>query len=105
MIVKFDGSVVNFRERLQELEKKRGPSAEKKEKSSESSSTKTGQIADVISIRNENRLAALGNVKTEADAGKLLDDLRQSFAGDSSRAMDAHKKADPNKVLRFYPFE
>lgn len=107
MIIKFDGAVVNFRERLQELEKKRGPAqAEKKDdKVKTEKSGKTGDIADIISIRNENRLAALGNIRDTREATDLLGDLRKSFIDDAAGALSAHKKAEPDRVMRYYPFE
>ncbi|WP_022850051.1 hypothetical protein [Limisalsivibrio acetivorans] len=112
-MINFEGPIVNLREKLMEVEKKRGQAAaneknepiESKGKSSSESSSSSQSIADIISIRNENRMAADSSIRSEEEAKEVLGDLMKSFSKSTGESINAHKKADPNTVMQFYPFE
>jgi len=110
MAINFEGSVINLRDKLANVDRKRPQSdnAQGVEKKSQSSATPEKRyIADVIGIRNENRLAAASQniVQTQEEALDILEDLKKQFAENSSDALNAHKKAQPDSVMQFYPFE
>lgn len=106
MVIKFEGAIAQLRERLQQIDKKRVAGTEDTKKTTAKAETKSSSnVSDILSVRNENRAAALGNIKNEEEAMGLLSTLQESFTNDVSAALNAHNRADPNKVLKFYPFE
>jgi len=108
MTIKFDGSVVNLKTKSQQIEKKREQAdVDKSGKSAEESksSQDTQKSAAIIDIRNENKLAASSSIKSFEEAESIVDMLRQKFAENSAESLNAHKKADANAVMSFYPFE
>jgi hypothetical protein len=93
MAVNFEGSVVNLRDKLVSVDRKKQQSETAqgvKKGESNSADSEKKYIADVVGIRNENRLAAASN---------------SQLFNDSKSALDAHKKASPDAVMQFYPFE
>lgn len=112
MAVNFEGSVVHLRDKLQEIDRKKTQnetsqkteSAKRSEKNDESEKQ---YVTDVIGVRNENRLAAVssGSIQSEEEAFDMLEELKKQFASDSDSALNAHKKANPDAVMQFYPFE
>jgi len=110
MIVNFDSSVANLRDRIQAADKKKTQSDSQSVKGSASSEKKTEEsavIADVIGIRDENKLAAASNtaIQNKEEAFDLLEDLKKELLDNSERAINAHKKASADAVMQFYPFE
>jgi hypothetical protein len=106
-VINFESGIVNLRDKLQEVEKKKSQpqQAEKTETSQSSSEPGNPVVADVIDIRNENRLAALSSVRSEEEAASIVDMLKEKFAGDTQESLNAHKKANADTVMSFYPFE
>ncbi|BAI80065.1 conserved hypothetical protein [Deferribacter desulfuricans SSM1] len=102
MTINFDGNIINFKQKIQELGRKRGSPVN--EKRAESTTTKT-QIVDIVKIKNENWLAANIDVKSEEEAKRVVEDLQNLFEKDSKKALLAHDNANADKVLKFYPFE
>lgn len=112
MVINSGGSVINLKDRLQEADRKKTQSDSgkvTKPSSDDSSSTaaKSTQMSDIIGIRNENRLAIASSdtILTSDDAAATLDMLKKQFADDSDTALNAHKQADANSVMQFYPFD
>ncbi|QAR33251.1 hypothetical protein EP073_07500 [Geovibrio thiophilus] len=108
-MINADNSIVNLRERLLEADKRKSQSVQT-EKSSSVSSTPVSQgqqssIADIIEIRNENKLAAVGPVRTEEDARDIVTMLKSKFTTESKESINAHRKASAETVMGFYPFE
>lgn len=106
MVVNFDKSVVNLRDKVSDVDRKKTQS-DASQKSGSGSDSEKKFVADVIGIRNENQLAATSHqsIKSSEEAYDLLGDLKQQFAENSGDAMNAHKKANPDAVMQFYPFE
>jgi hypothetical protein len=111
MTINPNGSVVNLREKLLEMDRKKtqseSGSARTESKNSESVSAEKQYITDIIGIRNENKLAVQSSnaITSKEEAFEMLDVLKKKFEGDSETALNAHKKANPNTVMKFYPFE
>jgi len=110
MVVNFEGSVVHLRDKVSTADRKKTQSDGSQKVSSpgsEKNDTSKQYIADVIGIRNENKLAAISNssIKTEDEAYDMLEELKKQFASDAEGALNAHKKANPDAVMQFYPFE
>ncbi len=103
------GSVVNLREKLLEIDRKKTQSGSgiAQSSSDSNSSSEKKYISDVIGIRNENKLAAAssGGILSKEEAMDMVDELKRQFECDSCNALDAHNKADANTVMQFYPFE
>lgn len=108
MVVNFEGSVINLRDKISGADRKKSQSdsTQKSESGSKSDSEKQS-ITDVIGVRNENRLAVISSdsIKSKEDAFDMLGELKKQFAQDSETAINAHKKASPDAVMQFYPFE
>jgi len=105
MKIKFDGSPLVNKQQVDNKKKSEpGESAKKNAESTGSSSNKK-DMADIISIRNENKLAASQAVKTMGEAEKLVEALKNKFAADASAALDAHVKTDADTVMQYYTFE
>jgi len=112
MVVNFEGAVVNLRDKIQAADKKKTQtdSQDVKEKASLNGAKAENEkafIADVIGIRNENKLAATSNtsIQSKEEALDMLAELKQQMMQDSGKAIDAHKKASANAVMQYYPFE
>ena len=108
-MINADNSIVNLRERLLEADKRKSqPVQAGKSSSSVSPASPSGQqssIADIIEIRNENKLAALGPVRTEDDAREIMTMLKKKFTAEGGESINAHRKANADAVMGFYPFE
>lgn len=106
MIIKFDGSPFNLRDKQQiENKKKSEPVESSKTTENKISGSKKNEVADIISIRNENKLAASSSIRTLEDATVLADMLKKKFTEDVEASLNAHRKTDPDTVMQFYPFE
>lgn len=113
MIIHNDSSVINLRDKMQTVDRKKTQSESSQSvkssnaKSESSNETEKQYMADVIGIRNENRLAASSgsSIQSDEEALDLLEDLKQQLLGDTGNAINAHKKASPDAVMQFYPFE
>lgn len=112
MVVNFEGSVINLRNKLTDIDRKKTQSdaAQKPAESGKSEKNYESEkqyVADVIGIRNENRLAATSyhSIKSQEEAYDMVDELRKQFQSSSESAINAHKKANPDAVMQFYPFE
>jgi len=112
MVVNFEGSVINLRDKLSAVDKKKtqtegSQKTESRKTPEKSFDTEKQFMADVVGIRNENRLAATSSnsIKTKEEAYDLVDELKNKFMENSEQAMNAHKKANPDAVMQFYPFE
>ncbi|ADD68221.1 hypothetical protein Dacet_1451 [Denitrovibrio acetiphilus DSM 12809] len=112
MVINNESSVINLRDKLATIDRKKTQSdssqVSKDGKQSEKTTDNEKQyITDIIGIRNENRLAASSgtNIQSDEEAFDMLEDLKKQFADDSENAINAHKKADPDAVMQFYPFE
>ncbi len=108
-MINADNSIVNLRERLLEADKRKAQSVQDGKSSSVSSvSASQGQqssIADIIEIRNENKLAAVGPVRTEEEARSIMTMLKSKFTAEGEESINAHRKANAETVMGFYPFE
>lgn len=110
-MINTDKSIVNLREKLLEADKRKPKSVEDVKDSSVASSKvsaakdKHKDIADIIQIRNENKLAVSGNIRSESDARNILTALQEKFTESGKEAINAHHKANVNTVMSFYPFE
>jgi hypothetical protein len=108
-VINIDNGIVNLRERLLEADKRKSQTVQSEKTSSKSVSVGQGQgsskIADIIEIRNENKLAAEGPVRSEEDAREIVNVLKNKFASEGESSINAHRKANPDTVMRFYPFE
>jgi len=111
MTINSNGSIINLREKLLQMDKKKSQSEAEGVQSKKSAdspvSAEKQQISDIIGIRNENRLAvqSSNSITSRDQAYEMLDELKRRFEDDSQNALNAHKKADPNTVMKFYPFE
>jgi hypothetical protein len=110
MVVNFDGTVINLRDKLAGADRKKTQSetALRTEQDKPVSGDKEkAYVADVIGIRNENRLAVTAHsaLQSEEEAYDMLNELKSMFQKDSENALNAHKKASPDAVMQFYPFE
>ncbi|MBZ4671967.1 MAG: hypothetical protein JG762_197 [Deferribacteraceae bacterium] len=110
MSINFDNTI-NIRDKLT-------GNVSKKKSSANDNSAKTAnnvnlnieskKFADIVEIKRENRLAAnsYSLLKSEDDANEVLNKLKDAFQKqDASSLINAHGKVDPDKVLKFYPFE
>jgi hypothetical protein len=110
MTINFDNSVINIRDKLTgNVSKKKAESniSVKSEKNSEKVSD-SKKFADIVEIKRENRLAAnsYSQLKTDDDVNEVLNKLKDAFRKqDTSSLLDIHSKVEPDKVLKFYPFE
>lgn len=111
MVVNFEGSVVNLREKLIAADKKKTQTDSRNEKIDAGSGSKAENdkafVADVIGIRNENKLAATSysSIQSKEEAVDMLEDLKKAMMEDTGKAINAHKKASADTVMQFYPFE
>ncbi|MGE4266140.1 MAG: hypothetical protein AB7F25_01760 [Deferribacterales bacterium] len=111
MTINPNSSVVNLREKLLQMDRKKTQSESEDvnsgNNSAESVSADKQYMSDVIGIRNENRLAVQSSnaITSKDEAFEMLETLKQKFSDSSETALNAHKKADPNTVMQFYPFE
>ncbi|PLX69818.1 MAG: hypothetical protein C0603_02475 [Denitrovibrio sp.] len=112
MVVNFEGSVVNLRDKLSNIDRKKSQSDSSQKvqdngRSEKSTDNEKQYIADVIGIRNENRLAAVSNsaIQSQDEALDMIEELKRQFADEPENAINAHKKASPDAVMQFYPFE
>ena len=111
MVVNFESSVVQLRDKLVAADKRKTQNDSQSVTGSAGSEKKAESekhfIADVIGIRNENKLAASSqtSIQSKEEAFDMLEELKKQFLNDSSRAIDAHKKASADTVMQFYPFE
>jgi len=111
MPVNFEGSVVQLRDKMTAPDKKKTTQSESSQKPAETKKSSSPEaekhyMADVIGIRNENRLAAAGkSIESQEEAFDMIEELKKQFMDNSERAMNAHKKASADAVMQFYPFE
>ena len=112
MVVNFESSVVNLRDKLSAVDRRKSQSdgsqkVKEQSKPEKNNDNEKQYIADVIGIRNENRLAAVANssIQSQEEALDMLEELKRQFADEPENAINAHKKASPDAVMQFYPFE
>lgn len=110
MVIGGDNSIISLKDRLLKLEKKTSPpksSSEGVKESSDTSKAKTDNtLIDFLKVREENILASKnGAIKDQEEAISKMNLLKSMFQKDVTLALNAHKKTDPNKVMKFYPFE
>lgn len=107
MVISGDGSIINLKDRLLKMEKRGSPSKPSATESSSSGQMKSEHtIIDFLNIKAENILAAKnGTIKDQNEAMQKIDDLKSMLKRDFHSALNAHKKADPDNVMKFYPFE
>ena len=104
-----NGTVINLRDKLLEVDRKKTQSEKGVQKGGDpgSQASEKKYISDIIGIRNENKLAASSSnaIMSKDEALDMVEELKRQFRNDSGGALDAHKKADANAVMQFYPFE
>ncbi|MGA1845906.1 hypothetical protein [Deferribacter abyssi] len=106
MTINFEGNIINFRQKIEELSKKKGSGVESKSDVTKSASkSNRREIVDLVKIKNENWLAANMDIKNEDEAARLVNDLQNLFNKDARKALLAHDNANADKVLKLYPFE
>jgi len=112
MVVNFEGSVINLRDKISAADRRKTQSevpqkAQSNDRSEKGSDSEKNYVSDVIGIRNENRLAVVSSstIQSKEEAFDMLAELKKQFATDSEGALNAHKKASPDAVMQFYPFE
>jgi len=111
MVIGDGNSIISLKDRLLKLDKKTSPprqsiSVESSKDNNIPQKKTDNTFINFLKVREENILASKsGFIRDQNEALKQVDDLKVLFKKDLSSALDVHKKADPNKVLRFYPFE
>jgi seryl-tRNA synthetase len=110
MVVENNGTIINLREKFLEYQKKKGNISSASQSQSSVSLSKdvkaeSRNLADVIAIKKENILASGTAIRKDDDAEKLLNELKNKFENEPNEFLNAHKKADANRILRFYPFD
>lgn len=108
MVVNMNGSIINLREKLLEVEKRKGAETggvQKNISNRTEGPKESRNIADIIAIKKENILASGTQIRKDEQATEVLNELRDSFSEDTQAALQAHKKADVDRILKFYPFE
>ncbi|MGB9731085.1 MULTISPECIES: hypothetical protein [Calditerrivibrio] len=111
MVIGDGNSIISLKDRLLKLDKKSPPP---KSSSTEGSFKQDGSLQkkmdntliNFLKVREENILASKsGFIRDQEEANRHIEELKRLFKDELPKVIDAHKKADPNKVLRFYPFE
>lgn len=113
MVINSDGSLINIKDKLSSnVQKKKTEkvtdSKPQKGISANNNDKELKKFADIIEIKRENLLAAgnYNNIKNESEAYKILEDLKNRLEQESvNSSIDIHGKVDPDKVLKFYPFD
>lgn len=111
MIVNNNGTIISMREKLLEFEKRKGVDSSNSVQNQSSISknkdvrAEPKNIADIIAIKKENILASSAVIRQEEDAAKLLNELKDSFSNNVKNSLDAHKKADTDRIMSYYPFD
>jgi len=111
MTINFDNPIINIRDKLTGAVSKKKSSANEnsaKTANNVSLNAESKKFADIVEIKRENRLAAnsYNLLKSEDDANEVLNKLKDAFhQQETSSLINAHGNVDPNKVLKFYPFE
>ena len=108
MVVNTDGTIIHLREKLLEVQKRKGADTGGVQKSVGNKAVEPKEsrnIADIIAIKKENILASGTHIREDEQAAEILNALKKSFSEDTRTALDAHKKADVVRILRLYPFE
>lgn len=104
-----NGTVINLRDKLSQIDRKKTQSEKSVQENGESGQQASEKkfISDIIGIRNENKLAASSSntIMSKEEAFDMVDELKRRFKDDANGALDAHRKADANTVMQFYPFE
>ncbi len=104
MVVNFEGSVVNLRDKLMAVDRKKTQSdgsqnVQDNGRSEKNNDNEKQYIADVIGIRNENRLAVVSNssIQSQEEALDMIAELKRQFADDPENAINAHKKSESRR--------
>lgn len=112
MVIKNESAVINLRDKFSNVDRKKSQSESSQmvhdnARTENNVDSEKQYIADVIGIRNENKLAASSNssLQSEEEAFDMIEELKKQFMNDSENAINAHKKASPDAVMQFYPFE
>lgn len=105
MVVNFEGSIINIRDKLDEAKKIRQGDKNLAKSVSDGVISKQ-KFADIIEIKRENRLAAnIPSVESESEIQGILESLRQNFTKPDKSALKAHLRIETERVMMFYPFE
>jgi ArsR family metal-binding transcriptional regulator len=109
MEISFHGNVINLKEKLLEYEKrktsvKNSDQIDSTEKNNNSQKVNSS-FENIANIKKENLLAAGVKIKDEDEAYELLERLKSEFNDDFTSVLKTHNKINPDKVMRFYPFE
>lgn len=113
MVINSDGSIINIKDKLSSsINKKRAEkvtdSKQQGDKVVSNTEKELKKFADIIEIKRENLLAAKSyeSIKNEEGAREVLEKIKAKFKEENyDSIISAHNRVDPNKVLKFYPFE
>jgi hypothetical protein len=108
-VINADNSIINLREKLVEADRKKAQSAGGGLSASKyhqtDSANKSSKLADIIEIRNENKLAGSNSVRTEDKARELLTLLKEQFSAGDGKAKVLHQQVNADSVMGHYPFD
>lgn len=110
MTINSENQIINIRDKLTGTVSKKKTSANDKLTNNASNFSQDSEIkkfSEIVEIKIENRLAAksYNSLKSEDDANEILNKLKEVFQKNTSSLLNVHSNVDPNKVLKFYPFE
>lgn len=108
-MINADNGIINLRERLMEADRKKpqsaGVSVSPPANHEADSANKSRKLADIIEIRNENKIAVLGPVRSEDTAREILSLLKEQFTAGDENVRTLHRRANADAAMVFYPFE
>lgn len=107
MVVNFEGSIINIRDKLAEAKKVREKNRENIHLRALNDRVISKQkFADIIEIKKENKLAAnISVVESDNEIQDILRSLKYSFEKADKSALKAHSNIETDRVMKFYPFE
>jgi len=113
MVINSDGSIINIKDKLSSgINKKRAEkvtdSKQQGDKVVSNTEKELKKFADIIEIKRENLLAAKSyeSIKNEEGAREVLEKIKVKFKEENyDSIISAQNRVDPDKVLKFYPFE
>ena len=108
-MINAENGIINLREKLIEADRKKpqsaGGSASASDNHEKDKVGKSSKLADIIQIRNENKIAVLGPVRSEDKAREILTLLKEQFTARDENVRTLHRRANPDAAMGFYPFE
>lgn len=107
MVVNFEGSIINIRDKLAEAKKVRQENRDNTDRRALNDRVISKQkFADIIEIKKENKLAAnISAVESDDEIQDILRSLKYSFKKADRSALKAHSNIETDRVMKFYPFE